>query len=469
MQLPFQEVGEILGSGAVRRSAVCERYSTDSRRVEPGDLFFAIPGPRFDGHDFVPAALEKGAVGAVVREGCLGGYPASLRPSLLGVPDTTRALQELGQAVRRKWSGPLVAVTGSAGKTTTKEMIASVLGVRLSVLKSPENLNNELGVPLSLLALENSHQVAVMELAMSHPGEIRRLASVVEPNVGVVTNVAPVHLEFFESLAAIARAKYELVEQLPSDGVLVLNADDEHVRQFRERGSGRVVTFGVESRADYQATRLRVTSAGGMDFDLRAEGRVLPVSLHLPGAHNVRNALAAVAVARQFDVPLDSIVPALDQLRSYGQRSEVFRLPGGVTLINDSYNSNPQALEEMLRVLGTWPSAGRRLLVAGEMLELGETAPQWHCKLGEKAVAMGRVDWLVAVQNQARFFLEGARQAGLKSSRMRFFARVEEAGEFVSSLISAGDTVLVKGSRGVGLERLVERVRSHAESSSAAP
>ena len=285
--------------------------------------------------------------------------------------------------------------------------------------------------------------------------------------MGVVINVAPVHLEFFDSLSSIARAKYELVEQLPSDGVLVLNADDEHVRRFRERFSGRVVTFGVESRANYQATRLRVAPGGGMDFDLMAEDMLLPVSLRMPGAHNVSNALAAVAVARQFDVPLYQIVPALNELHSYFQRSEVFRLPGGITVINDSYNSNPQALEEMFRVLGTWPSAGRRLLVAGEMLELGETAPQWHQELGKKAVEVGRVDWLVAVQNQARSFLDGARQAGLKSFLMRFFESVEEAEEFVSSLISSGDTVLIKGSRGVRLERLVDRIRSLTEGSSA--
>lgn len=465
MQLEIQEVARILGSKASPRPALCRGYTLDSRHTGAGELFFAIPGPRFDGHDFVPSAIENGAVGAVVSNGRVGSYPESLRPVLLDVPDTVRALQQLGQALRRRWARPLVGVTGSAGKTTTKEMIAALLGLRLRVAKSRGNLNNELGLPLSLVALEAEHEVAVMELAMSHAGEIRFLAGLAEPNIGVVTNVAPVHLEFFESLDAIAQEKRELVKKLNPEGVLVLNADDERVREFGTGYPGKVVTFGIDADADYRASNLQSKTGGRVDFDLMAEGKVMGMTLPMPGAHNVSNLLAAIAVARQFEISLEEVPAALDNLGPLSQRSEILNLAGGITLINDCYNSNPQALEGMLHVLGTWPSEGRRILVAGEMLELGPTAPDWHRKLGEMAARLGRVDWLLAVRGEARNFIEGARQAGFPDSQALFFETAEEAGELLASLAKPKDTVLIKGSRGVHLEKVVERMLAQASES----
>ena len=465
MQLEIQEVARILGSKASLRPALCRGYTSDSRHTRAGELFFAIPGPRFDGHDFVASAIESGAVGAVVSNRRVGSYSESLRPVLLDVPDTVHALQRLGQAVRRKWARPLVGVTGSTGKTTTKEMIAVLLGLCLRVAKSRGNLNNELGVPLSLVALEDDHEVGVMELAMSHAGEIRFLAGLAEPNVGVVTNVAPVHLEFFESLDAIAQAKRELVEELNPRGVLILNADDGRVREFGGSYPGKVVTFGLEADADYRASNLESATGGSVNFELVAEGNAMRMTLPLPGAHNVSNLLAAIAVARQFEIALEELPSALENLGPLSQRSEILNLPGGITLINDCYNSNPRALEEMLHVLGTWPSAGRRILVAGEMLELGGTAPEWHRKLGETAARLGRVDWLLGVRGEAQHFIEGAREGGLPNAQTLFFETAEEAAELLPSLAQTGDTVLIKGSRDVHLEKVVERMQAQGSES----
>ena len=300
MELELQEVAEILGSGQTAASGLCRSYGTDSRQIEPGRLFFAVRGPNFDGHDFVEEAHRKGAVGAVVVAERFSQYPESLRPFLLGVEDTVRALQQLGRAVRRKWGGPLVAVTGSAGKTTTKEMIAAVLKARFRVAKSEGNLNNEFGLPLSLLHLDAAHEVAVMELGMSHAGEIRALAALAEPNLAVFTNVAPVHLEFFDSLDAIARAKYELVEETDPKGTLVLNSDDERVSKFAEGFARRVVTYGLKNKADVRAENLRRGQDGGTEFDLVVKRKSATISLPLPGEHNLRNALAAAGWRRRL-------------------------------------------------------------------------------------------------------------------------------------------------------------------------
>ena len=460
MELELREVAEILGSGQTAASGLCRSYGTDSRQIEPGRLFFAVRGPNFDGHDFVEEACRKGAVGAVVKAERVSQYPKYLRPVLLRVDDTLAALQNLGRAVRRKWGGPLVAVTGSVGKTTTKEMIAAVLKSRFRVAKSEGNLNNEFGLPLSLLNLDAASEVAVMELGMSHAGEIRDLAALAEPNMAVFTNVAPVHLEFFDSLDAIARAKYELVEETDPKGALVLNADDERVSKFADGFAGRVVTYGIENEADVRGENLRAGRGdkSGTEFDLVTKQQRATISLQLPGEHNVRNALAAAAVAQAFDLPTDRTAAALGEFQAFAQRSEVLRLDNGVTVINDSYNSNPRALEEMLKVLGSWPTEGRRILVAGEMLELGKTAPELHRESGAKAVRLGQVDWLLGVRNHAKSFLDGARQEGMDDARMKFFETPEEAGEFAAALVKAGDTVLMKGSRGVRLEKALERI-----------
>jgi len=465
MDLSLGEVAAILASTTRAPQRVVRSYSIDSRTLRPEALFFALRGPHFDGHSFVADTLRRGAAGAVVESAWAQTAPADVAPFLVPVADTVAALQDLGHEVRRKWSRPVIAVTGSTGKTTTKELLAAVLSARYVVHKSAENLNNHLGVPLTLLGLTAAHEVAVLEFGMSHPGEIAQLAHIASPALGVVTNVAPVHLEFFDSLAGIAAAKRELIENLASPSTAILNYDDEQVRRFREGFPGRVVTYGFEPGADYRATGFRLCPAAGGDvssaFRVRGPECEADLYLSLPGRHNVANALAAVAVGRLLGVTPSPIAEALAGFRPLHQRTEVARIAPGLTLINDCYNSNPCALDQMLELVREWPGAARRILIAGEMLELGPSAPELHRASGRVAAGAG-LDWLLAVQGDARFILEGAIAAGFPSERCRFFTDASEAGEFCRSILQPGDLLLVKGSRAVHLEKAIEALTGTA-------
>jgi UDP-N-acetylmuramoyl-tripeptide--D-alanyl-D-alanine ligase len=461
MKLTLGDIATLLNSRCGAPERVVTGYSLDSRSIGPGQLFFAIRGPRFDGHQFLAQAFERKAAGAVVEKAFLEQAPPGLTATLLAVPRPLEALQHLGRCVRRKWGRPLVAVTGSTGKSTTKEMIAALLGRRFAVHKSAGNLNNHYGLPLTLLGLEPEHEIAVVELAMSAAGEIAHLAAMAEPETGVVTNVAPVHLQFFDSVESIAKAKRELVENLSWRGGMptaVLNHDDLRVQRFAEGFEGKVVTFGVGSGADFQACWVKPGEGGGSEFRIIGPNLDADFFLPLPGRHNVQNALAAIAVASSFDVPPSEMRRVLAEFQSMPQRGESLTLPGPVTIINDSYNSNPQAMECMLETLRTWPGARRRIVVAGEMLELGPQSPKLHEEIGRKC-AGANLAWLIAVQGEARFFLDGAVAKGLPSAQTRFFPDAVSAGEFCRSLLEPGDVVLVKGSRGVHLEAVIEMLR----------
>ena len=464
MKLSLGEVASMLGASSEAPERRVEGYSIDSRTIAPASLFFALRGPRFDGHRFVGEALERGAAGAVVERGYREQAPRALAGCLVPVEDTTRALQDLAHAVRRRWGRSIVAVTGSTGKTTTKELIAALLAPRFSVHKSQGNLNNQYGVPLTLLGLEPEHQVAVLEMAMSGPGEIARLAEIAEPETGVVTNVAPVHLQFFDSVDSIARAKRELVEHLKSPATAVLNDDDPRVRRFAEGFVGRVVTFGFGSGPEFRGLDFRVVQDRGGDgvgtrFRVKGPAWEAEFGMALAGRHNVENGLAAVATVSVFGVPVEALVQALGSFRPLGQRAEVLTLHGNLVVINDSYNSNPRAMERMLETLAGWPRARQRIVVAGEMLELGPSSPELHREVGRQC-AEARVDWLVAVQGDARFFLEGATRGGMPAERAHFFSDAEQAGTFCRTIVEPGDVVLVKGSRGVHLEKVAEMLES---------
>jgi UDP-N-acetylmuramoyl-tripeptide--D-alanyl-D-alanine ligase len=461
MKLTMGEVAAFLGASCGVTDRPVEGYSIDSRSLAPGQLFFAIRGPRFDGHQFVGQALDRGAVGVVVEEAFFASAPAELRPALLAVADTRSALQTLAREVRRQWGKRLLAVTGSTGKSTTKEMIAAILSRRLRVLRSPGNLNNDFGLPLALLGLEPEHDVAVMELAMSAPGEIARLARLAEPQVGVVTNVAAAHLQFFESIDAIALAKRELIDYLATTGpgaVAILNEDDDRVRRFAEGFPGRVLTFGFSENADFRATDMKVDKGRIRAIRATTPNWTADFTLPLPGRHNVANALAAIAASSIFDILPEDIAKALAEFQNLHQRSEILTLPGDVTIINDCYNSNPLAMERMLEALADWPGARRRIVVAGEMLELGPTSPELHRGVGRKCAQSG-VAWLIAVQGDARFFVEGAVEGGMSPSHAQFFPDAQSAGEFCQTLIAPGDVILVKGSRAVHLETVIEMLK----------
>lgn len=461
MELRLGGIATILNTRCGAPERVVAGCSIDSRSIGPGQLFFAIRGPRFDGHQFVAQAIERGAAGAVVEDTFFDQAPPTLTPSLLAVQNTLEALQHLARCVRRGWGRPVVGVTGSTGKSTTKEMIAALLGRRYCVHKSAGNLNNYYGLPLTLLGLKPEHEIAVVELAMSAGGEIAHLAMMAEPETGVVTNVAPAHLEFFDSVESIAKAKRELIENLSSRGgppAAVLNYDDHRVRGFAQGFQGQVVTFGFGQGADFQALHVKPGEGTGSEFRVIGPNLDTEFLLPLPGRHNVQNALAAVAVASLFDVPAGEMRRALSEFQTLPQRGEILTLPGPVTIINDCYNSNPQAMECMLETLRTWPGARRRIVVAGEMLELGPQSRELHREAGRKC-AENNVSWLIVVQGNASSFLAGAVAAGLPPGQCRFFPDSRSAGEFCRSLLEPGDVLLVKGSRGVHLETMIEMLR----------
>ena len=431
--------------------------SIDSRTLRAGELFVAIHGPRHDGHDHVEGALARGALAAVVAESQTGRYSDAVRNRCIVVGDTFEALKQLSRAVREAWGGKIAGVTGSVGKTTTKEILAALLGAKLRVLKSEGNFNNEYGLPLTLFRLEETHQAAVLEMGMSRRGELARLAAIARPDVGVVTRVAPAHLEFFASVDEIALAKRELIEGLNGhDSTAVLNADDPRVAAFGAFAPGRVVTYGIDAPAFFSAAAIEDRGALGSAFDyVSPEGRVR-LELPVPGRHAIYNALAALAAASVWNIGAAEAQSVFRTLRVPAMRGELLRFSNGAALINDSYNSSPAALHAMVAVLAATPNFQRRILAAGEMRELGASSPMLHREAGIFTAKTGKVDWVIGVEGDAQEIVEGAVSAGIPRAQTQFFPSSEDAARFLEELIAPGDVLLVKGSRGVKMERIVE-------------
>jgi UDP-N-acetylmuramoyl-tripeptide--D-alanyl-D-alanine ligase len=426
-------------------------YGIDSRTIGAGELFFAVRGERLDGHDYVQAALANGAVAAVVSNRWVVPSEVDER-RLLRVADcddcVLSALQQLAHAVRREWGGRVIGVTGSAGKTTTKEAIARVLSAKFRVLKSAGNLNNAFGLPLQLLKLEREHEVAVIEMGMNHAGEIAALAKIAEPDWAVVSNVGPVHLEFFpDGIEGIARAKYELIEALPADGVAVLNFDDPFVGGFGKGLGSRAVFYGMNEGADVRAVHVAELGAEGVVFTVQANGERASVQLKMLGRHNVPNALAAIATGLRSGMGLAECAAAVGEMRAGDKRGEVLEWRGAM-LINDCYNSNPAALTAMVDALMAIPG-DRHIVVAGEMLELGREAEELHAACGVRMAEHG-VDFVLGVRGLAEKMVAAAQRSG---GEALFVASPEEAGEWLVANLRAGDVVLLKASRGVKLEK----------------
>jgi len=431
--------------------------SIDSRTIRAGELFIAIHGPSHDGHDHVASALEREAIAAVVAEAQLSRYEGPVGTRCIAVGDTFEALKQLARAVRQSWGGKIAGVTGSVGKTTTKEILAALLGAKLRVLKSEGNFNNEYGLPLTLFRLEETHQAAVLEMGMSRRGELARLAAIARPDVGVVTRVSPAHLEFFASVDEIALAKRELIEGLNGhESTAVLNADDPRVAAFGAFAPGRVLTYGMEKQAFFMAQEIEDRGALGSAFDyVSPEGRVR-LELDVPGRHAIANALAALAAASVWGIGAAEAQSVFLSLRAPAMRGELLRFSNGAALINDSYNSSPAALQAMTELLAATPNFRRRILAAGEMRELGTASPELHREAGQFAAKTGKIDWVIGVAGNAAQIVEGAVAGGLPSARVRFFATPKEAAEFLADFIVSGDLLLVKGSRGVKMEQIVE-------------
>lgn len=456
MNLQLDEIAKAVGGTLEGPGSVKVRgYSIDTRTLNPGELFIAVKGPRFDGHAFLKQALEKKAAGAVVSQ----ASEAFENFSVVRVGSTVDALQDLARAVRRRWGQPIVGVTGSAGKTTTKEMIASVLGKKFTVLKSIGNLNNEFGLPLCLLRVERHQTMAVLEMGMSAKGEIRKLASIAEPNEGVITNVNPVHLEFFDSIEGIAEAKAELLEGLIEPRVAYLNNDDSRVRAMARKFQGKIVTYGVKSVAAFKVQQIEDLGLGGSAFTVHHGRRDVNFTLPLLGTHNVANALAAVAVGVSHDVPWEDIQTAVAEMKPEKMRGQVIKFKEGFAVVDDSYNSNPKALTEMIRFLGRLQGYSRKIVVAGEMLELGPESAELHRACGREAAKIDAA-LIVGVQGEARSVLDGARESGIEEDRVKFAADAVQAGELLARTVKSGDVVLIKGSRGVKLEQALNTLRA---------
>jgi UDP-N-acetylmuramoyl-tripeptide--D-alanyl-D-alanine ligase len=419
-------------------------WSIDSRTVNPGDCFFALRGPLKDGHDYVENVVEKGAALAIVER------PVDAKILQLVVPDTLAAMQQLARRTRDRWGGTVVGVTGSAGKTTTKDAIASLLNVQIRTGRTIGNYNNQFGVPLSILRLPDDCRAAVIEMGMNHAGEIRELAKISQPQIGVVTNAGWAHAEYFENgIEGVALAKRELIEELPVTGIAILNADDERVREFSNIHPDRSILFGLSEAAEVRAEDFRMCPGG-------AHFRCLGVDFESPlaGRHGVSNVLAAIAVARALGIAPERLRDAVKTLAVGKMRGERFER-GGITVINDCYNANPEAMRSMLELLRGTP-ARRRIAVLGEMLELGREAGTLHRDIGQFAAEQG-INALLGVRGAARFMVDGAIGAGLSGSAASFFETPEAAGDFLKTFVRPGDAILFKGSRGVRVEKALER------------
>jgi len=451
------ELARTTGGRLLRASSRPMRgAAVDSRLVIQGSVFVALRGERTDGHRFLAQAVASGAAGLIVSRPADGAtaYEALGDVTVVRVVDPLAALHALASAWRTRFEPLVVGVTGSIAKTSTKEAIATVLGRRFVTLRSEGNLNNEIGLPLTVLRLGPEHEAAVLEMGMYVGGEIAELARIARPRMGVVTAVQPVHLSRIGSLDAIERAKSELVEALPDDGVAILNADDERVERMRDRTRARVRTYGFSSNADVTAERIESAGADGMRFVLRLGGRRHPVRTPALGRHAVHNGLAAAAVGVEAGLTLDEIARGLADGWSAPHRSELVHV-GGVSLLDDTYNASPRSMVAALELLGTLP--GRHVAVLGEMLELGDEQGSGHVIVGQEAA--GVVDLLVVVGAGAVGIADGAVSAGQAPARIIRVADREEAFDALRPRLVRGDVVLLKGSRGAALDLLVDRLR----------
>jgi UDP-N-acetylmuramoyl-tripeptide--D-alanyl-D-alanine ligase len=439
---------------AGRPDQAFDGVSIDSRTIQPGALFIAIRGDRFDGHAFVPAAIARGASGVLVAE-----PPAAAAPvAVIEVADTLRALQDLGRAVRRASGAKVVAVTGSAGKTTTKEATAELLAARYRVFRNTGNLNNHIGLPLSLVGLREGPDVAVVEFGMNHPGELRTLVGIAEPDVRVWTNVGDAHVGFFGSRAAVAEAKAEILEQATAETLVVANADDPLVMAHVTRFAGRRVTFGESAGADVRATAVVDRGFDGTAADVVTREGTWSIQVPLPGRVQLLNVLAAAAVALELGITPAEIAARTATLAPVARRGRTTRRADGARIVDDSYNASPAAAEAMLTALAATPTAGRRVAVLGEMLELGEAARDLHEAVGRAAARAG-VQMLVAIGGPAADGLAaGAIAGGLPGSHIYRFRDSADAAGPVTRLVAAGDLVLVKGSRGSRTDLVADRL-----------
>ncbi|HUL29121.1 MAG TPA: UDP-N-acetylmuramoyl-tripeptide--D-alanyl-D-alanine ligase [Thermodesulfobacteriota bacterium] len=459
MILTVEEVLKVTGGNLVRGggNVSFQGVSTDSRTVSEGDLFIALRGPHFDGHQYASEALKKKAGGVLIEEDKVGDVRSNgdRSKAVIAVKDTLRALGDIARDWRRKLGTPVVGLTGSNGKTTTKEMIAACLETTFPVLKTKGNLNNLIGVPLTLLGLTEKERVVVLEMGMNVPGEIRRLTEIAEPDVGLITNIQKVHLEGMGDVDRLKEEKGELFRKMRRDGTIVVNQDDPRVTDLASDYPGQKITFGTEHPAEVMAKEIRLGGEEGTSFTLILEGEVVEIHLPLLGRHFVPNALSAVAIACLFGVEVSQIKMALERFKPFSMRMEVVPLEGGATLINDAYNANPYSTERALETLVEAKGRGRAIAVLGDMLELGSFAKGAHEEIGAKVSDLS-IDFLVVMGEEAPGIVESAVRHGLPINRTRVVESHSDAVSLLREMIRNGDWILVKGSRRMAMEKIVE-------------
>lgn len=432
--------------------------SIDSRTIKPGELFIAIRGNRFDGHNFIEEAINKKAAGAVVSKPIPQLPTSNLKlPTFIGVPDTIKALGQIARYHRRKINIPIIAITGSNGKTTTKEILASVLQKRYNVLKSSGTQNNHIGVPLTLLGLDSQHEVCVLEMGTSHIGEVKALSYIAQPNIGIITNIGPSHLEFLGDIEGVFKAKLELLENFDSDSTAVLNADDERLSRIKaEAGAGnakyKIIGFGFNESCEFSASGLSYKD-GRLRFTLNGRDSI---ELKTPAETNVYNALAAIATSSIFKLNLEIIKDTLSSFAFPSMRMEIKQIRG-LRIIDDSYNSNPQSLCAAVRTLSRQDSSGKKILVAGDMLELGERAKEFHYDIG-KLVAKSKIDLLISVGELSKNICQGAFDGGMEKGALLSCNSNQEAIDHLLGFARPGDAVLIKGSRAMKMEEITEGI-----------
>jgi UDP-N-acetylmuramoyl-tripeptide--D-alanyl-D-alanine ligase len=447
VNLTLADIAEILGNAlSADDDRVVRGVSIDTRTLRPGDVFFALSGSRSDGHAFVHEAFERGAAAAVVEVTWNPGNPQLDGKPLFRVPDPLGALQRLAARYREGVSFPVLAVTGTNGKTTTKDMIAAVLGSRFRCAKTEGNLNNHIGVPMSVCAWDQSLEIAVLEMGANHSGEIRELCRIAKPTHGVITNIGKGHLEFFGDEDGVLRAKSELLEALPPGGIAFLNGDDERLARVRSLAANTVL-FGFSGECHVRGESVKEDPAG---CSMTVEGR--RIRIPLPGKYNLSNALAAVAVGRAFGVSWDDLESSLGRAGAAAQRSERL-VAGGVRILNDTYNANPSSVEQAVLAWRTAPQLKHRAVVLGDMLELGDHGPEEHRRIG-KAVADARPNAFFAIGEGMRLAAEAARAEGMRN--VHHFTSKNELVQALVAWAREGDGVLVKGSRGMRMEEIVD-------------
>jgi len=451
--------GQLLAGSPINLDAEISGVSTDTRTINKGELFIPLVGEIFDGHYFVDKAIEKGASAVLIHRDDADFLP-ELFPAVavIKVADTLKALQDLASFQRNRFNIPIVAVTGSNGKTTTKDMIALVLSEKYKVLKTQGNFNNEIGLPLTLLGLEDSHEVAVVEMGMNHLGEIHRLAEIARPNIGVITNIGVSHIQNLGTKENILKAKMEIFDFFTSEDRAILNGDDEFLSKIAEEFPYQVKYYGTSDISSIKAENIKLLGEQGISYNLNIGGETHPVEIPIPGKHNVYNSLAAAAVGSLMGIELDKIANALRSYRSGKMRLNIFSTDSNIKVIDDVYNASPDSMKaaiEILKDLGE----GRKIAILGDMLELGDYSQKGHAEVGE-AVAHKGIDILITVGQESKFIGTGASSCGMDNQNIIHLESNKDVIEYLDTLIEQGDKILVKGSRGMKMEEIVEYLRS---------